>query len=102
MRAVLTVRTGTTILHGKFDFDDRVASPICHWRPTATGLACRAGGRLLLPIDSKVGSLKARAITGLPMIILSGWPKKIDPVVLLTADEFLSIHISVVHDMLLW
>lgn len=81
VRAVLTVRTRTTILHGKFDFDDRVASSILDWRPTATGLACRAGGTLLLPIDSELTSLKARALPGLPMIILSGWPKEIDPIV---------------------
>lgn len=102
VRAVLTVRTGATILHGKFDFDNRVASSIFDWRPTATGLVCRAGGRLLLPIDGKLLSREASAFPGLPMIILSAWPKEIDPIVLSTPHQFLGIHISGVHAMLLW
>lgn len=101
MRTLLTLRAGTTILHGTFDFDDRVASTIGDGRPTTTDLACRTSGTLLLPIDGKQGSLKAGAIARLPMLILSGWPKEIYLVVLPTPDQFPPIHVPCIYDMLL-
>jgi hypothetical protein len=102
VRAGLTVRTGTTILHRTFDFDDRVASSILDGRPTAPGVACWTGGTLLLPIEGKLASLKACAFLGLPVIILSGRAKESDSIVLSAPEQCVSISIAGVYNMRLW
>src|SRR5437667_35398 len=102
MGTELPAWAGTTVLHREFDFDDRVAPPIQGRRPAATGLPCRTGGALVLPIHDKLGGFEACTFPRLPMIILSGRPEEIHAIALLTADELLGIHIARVHDMHAW
>ncbi len=94
--------TGTTILDGKFDFDNRVASPILGVCPASTGLACWTDSTRLLPVNSKLRSFKARLLASLPMIILSAWPKEIDSIHGSACDDGLYIDIPGIHHMLLW
>jgi hypothetical protein len=102
VRALLTLKTRTTILYRKFDFDDRVPSSILDRRPTATDLACRADDTLLLPIHREALCRKARAIACLPMILLSGWSKEIHLPGLLAIDKLLGVHIPGIHHMCCW
>ena len=74
----LSAGAGTTVLHREFAFDDRLAPPILGRRPAATGLPCRTGGALVLPIHHKLLGGEAGALPRLPMIILSGRPEQIN------------------------
>src|SRR5438309_6303303 len=102
MSTLRSARTGSAVLHREFDFNDWVASPILSRRPTATGLTCRTGGTLVLPIYHKLGGLEPGVLACLPVIILAGRPEEIDPILLLTADQLLGIHIACVHQMHPW
>src|SRR5213596_3338306 len=102
MRTLCSAGTRSAVLHGEFDFDDRVASPILGGCPTAAGLSRRTSGALVLPIHHKLGGFEACAFPRLPMIILSGRSEEINPILLLTGDEFLGIHIARVHEMHAW
>ena len=55
-----TLRTGTTLLDSKFDFDHWVAPSILGRSPTAARLPSWTSGTLVLPIHMKLFSGKAR------------------------------------------
>src|SRR5581483_8413344 len=99
LRTRLSMGAGTTILHGKFDRDHRVAASILRRRPTAPRLARRTGGAFALPIHDKLFGGKSGSFACLPMIIVSGRPKEIDSIVVLAVDERFCIHVTSIHQM---
>ncbi len=98
----LPMGTGTTILHGTCACDHWLASPILNRCPTAPRCACWTGRTLLLPLDDKRRGREPRALALLPMSIVPGWPKEINPLVLLTLDDCFCIHRTRIHTMFLW
>lgn len=58
-----------TVLGRELHLDDWIPTIIYRWCPAGTGLARRAGGLLLVPIDLEVLGIKAGPLTGLPVII---------------------------------
>jgi hypothetical protein len=64
-----------------------MAAVIHSGRPANAGLASRTGGMLLGPIARKVLSLKARPLSGLPVIVKARGPEPIHPIVDPAVDQ---------------
>src|SRR5581483_5252907 len=98
---VSTHRTGSTNRKTKLDRDNLlIARP--GGCPTATGLPLRAVGLLLVPIDREISQSVAIALSRLPPIILRRWTHQIHVIVFLTGQQRFRIHLSGIHQVLLW
>ena len=102
LRAQPQTGADLTIFGGEFDFDDLVGSVADSRSPTTARVSRWAGGLLAFPIDEKVISIEALLLTGLPLMVPAGWTHQVDLVVLLTVNQQFGIHITGIHNMLIW
>src|SRR5919109_2525926 len=93
------MRTWTTGSVGKLDLDDLVIPIVDRRGPAYTGMTCRTGGMLLLPVDHKPTHIEAALDMGLPADILACGPPELHAVIALARREQLRIEIARINDM---
>jgi len=99
--AVSTDWTRSASSKATLDFDDLlIACP--GGRPTEAFLPLWASGLFVFPINGKVVERVSLLFSCLPSIILRSWIHEIDLIGRLGGNHRFCIHVSSIHEMLLW